>query len=99
INQRGEIITPKDNMLHGITRKKILEAGKDKFQFIEGPVSVDDLYQAREAFLTGTTKKVLPIRQVDEQQIGAGHPGPVTRKVMDLFANLEADYVKQHSQS
>ena len=38
-----------------------------------------------EAFLTSTTKEVLPVVQIDDLEIGAGHPGPVTLRVMALF--------------
>jgi branched-subunit amino acid aminotransferase/4-amino-4-deoxychorismate lyase len=45
----------------------------------------EDLFGADEAFLTGTTREVLPIVQVDERVIGAGRPGPVTVKLLAAF--------------
>ena len=36
-------------------------------------------------FLTGTTVEVLPVTQVDEQPVGAGKPGALTRRLQELF--------------
>ena len=44
---------------------------------------------ADEIFLTGTTKDVMPIRQVDETVVGTGEPGPVTRQLLALFDKRE----------
>ncbi len=45
----------------------------------------DDLFDADEAFLTSTTREVLPIVTVDGRPIGSGRPGPVTRKLLDAY--------------
>jgi len=48
-------------------------------------LTMDDLLGADEAFLSSTTREILPVRQVDESLIADGRPGPVTRKVMAAF--------------
>jgi branched-subunit amino acid aminotransferase/4-amino-4-deoxychorismate lyase len=45
----------------------------------------DDLLQADEAFLTSSTRELVPIVQVDARKIGSGLPGPVTRALLDRF--------------
>ena len=45
----------------------------------------DDLFGADEAFLTSTTRELVPIVKVDDHQIGAGTPGRVTRALLDGF--------------
>jgi branched-chain amino acid aminotransferase len=42
-----------------------------------------DLYLADEAFLTGTAAEVVPIRSVDDHEIG--EPGPMTRKIQEIY--------------
>ena len=38
-----------------------------------------------EAFFTGTAVEVTPIRELDDRRIGDGSPGPITRRLQDLF--------------
>jgi branched-subunit amino acid aminotransferase/4-amino-4-deoxychorismate lyase len=45
----------------------------------------DDLFGADEAFLTSTTREVVPIVRVDERHIGTGRPGPVVRRLLDVY--------------
>ena len=51
----------------------------------EGKFSLDDLYLADEAFLTGTAAEVTPVREVDGRLIGPGTPGPVTKKLQSAY--------------
>ena len=44
-----------------------------------------DLYTADEAFLTGTAAEVVPIREVDDRTVGDGTPGPVTKKIQEVY--------------
>jgi branched-chain amino acid aminotransferase len=44
-----------------------------------------DLYIADEAFMSGTAAEVVPISSVDDRQVGDGTPGPVTRKIQELY--------------
>jgi branched-chain amino acid aminotransferase len=48
----------------------------------------DELYLADEAFFTGTAAEVTPIKDVDRRQIGAGKPGPITKKVQDIYFDI-----------
>lgn len=78
ITKDGMIATPKRNILQGITRKKIIELASKDFPVEERIVTLNDIRAAKEAFMTSTTKRVLPIIQVDNTIIGDGHPGPIT---------------------
>jgi branched-subunit amino acid aminotransferase/4-amino-4-deoxychorismate lyase len=55
----------------------------------ERPVRVEEVWNAEEAFMTGTTKKVLPVVRIGDRIIGNGTPGIHTRKLMALFAEFE----------
>ena len=50
-----------------------------------------DLFAADEAFLTSTTREVVPIVTVDDRPIGSGKPGPVTRALLEAFAGWPTD--------
>ncbi len=77
---------PLTSILPGITRDCILTLARDMgIPAKEGRFSLDDLYLADEAFLTGTAAEVTPIREVDHRIIGSGKPGPITRKLQEAF--------------
>lgn len=80
------LVTPKENILLGITRMVLLELCRGVFPIEERAVPVGELDETGEAFLCGTTKGVIPVVRVDDRVIGDGKPGPNTRRVMDLFA-------------
>ncbi len=84
----GKIITPKDDILLGITRKAAMIAAGNHFPIEEREVSVDEMYAADEAFLTSSFKDVVPVVKVGDKAIADGKPGPVTREVMRLFHEL-----------
>jgi branched-chain amino acid aminotransferase len=81
-------------LLPGITRGLIFEIGRNAGIEVREQVLCDDhLFGADEAFLTSTTREVLPIVAVDERAIGSGKPGVVTRRLLKAFRDFarEAD--------
>jgi branched-chain amino acid aminotransferase len=84
--KRGRIITPPTSAgaLEGITQSSVMTIARDLGIECEiGHILRSDLYTADEAFLSGTAAEVVPIRSVDDREIG--DPGPVTRKVQEVF--------------
>jgi branched-chain amino acid aminotransferase len=84
----GAALTPplSAGLLPGITREVILEmAPAVGVPVRESTLHDDDLFEADEAFLTGTTREILPIVEVDGQKIGSGVPGAVTQKLHAEF--------------
>ena len=80
------LVTPKDGMLHGITRKQVLSIAADKGIPIElREVHLEELPGFKEVFLTSSTRGVLPIVQIDTQIIGDGKPGAMTKMLRDAF--------------
>ena len=51
----------------------------------EAVFTLEDVYAAREVFLTGTTTFVLPVVQIDEVVIANGHPGECARDLRDRY--------------
>ena len=73
-------------LLPGITREFVLEIGREVgVEMREQILHDDDLLGANEAFLTSTTREVLPIVAVDERKVGDGSPGVVTRVLLQAF--------------
>ena len=74
-------------ILGGITREVVLELAAAHGDPRPGGAAASraDLLGADEAFLSSTTREVMPIRQVDDRVIGEGRPGPLTRRLMDAF--------------
>ncbi|SFD97154.1 aminotransferase class IV [Spirosoma endophyticum] len=82
------LITPSRHILHGITRRTILQLAQSDFQVEERPVLLSELYDADEAFTTSSTKKVLPITQIGDLTIGNGHVGPKSKFLLEQFNEL-----------
>lgn len=83
----GELRTPPlTSILPGITRDAVLTLARDQgLPVREAKFSLDDLYLADEAFLTGTAAEVTPVREVDGRLIGKGAPGPLTQRLQTQF--------------
>lgn len=94
VKQDGTVVTPEKGVLKGITRKNVLYLAGKKYKAETGRVTLSDIMQAKEAFLTSTTKRILPIVQVDEHVIGDGKPGPVTLGLLEDLKVLEEEYLK-----
>jgi branched-chain amino acid aminotransferase len=86
--KNGEALTPPFDagLLAGITREFLFEVGREAGITVREAVLKDpDLFGADEAFLTSTTREVVPIVRVDDKTIGAGVPGPITRTLLQAF--------------
>ena len=79
------LITPNRKILRGITRKVVLELAKDHFKIEERNVTLKELLDADEVFTTSSTKKVLPITQIDNKIIADGKVGKTTKFLLDLI--------------
>lgn len=82
----GTIVTPPTSAgaLEGITQDAVHRIADDLgIPYVQGNLLRSDLYTADEAFLSGTAAEIVPIRSVDERDIG--DPGPVTRAIQDVF--------------
>jgi len=83
-----DVLTPplSDGLLPGITRRFVLDlAHALGLTAREVSLVPEDLWRAREAFLTGTTREITPIVRVDGRSIGNGRPGPVTTRLLEAF--------------
>jgi branched-subunit amino acid aminotransferase/4-amino-4-deoxychorismate lyase len=68
---------------------KVLELAAINHKVEEQPITIDDIKNAREAFITSSTKKILPVVQVDDFVIGREGVNPVSRHLYTQFLSLE----------
>ncbi|MGO8055712.1 aminotransferase class IV, partial [Rhizobium leguminosarum] len=78
VTKENKLVTPAHNILKGITRKNVLQLASSIMEVEERDIKLTELLDAAEVFLTSTTKKVLPVLNVDGNAIGNARPGPVT---------------------
>ena len=93
VDKDGQIVTRdlSNAILPGVTRKVILEAARDaQLTIVERKFRPEDAAQAREAFLTAASAGAMPIVTIDGKSVGDGKPGPVTRRIQELYERLAA---------
>jgi len=88
IVEKGRVLTPPigEGLLQGITRGWLLErlpsAG---IPVTEAAIGLERLLRADEVFLSGTVKGIMPVTLIDGRPVGAGKPGPVARRGIELY--------------
>lgn len=76
-------------LLNGITRDSIMTLAREAgLEVVERDMPREYLYLCDELFMCGTAAEITPIRSVDGRPVGTGKPGPVTRRIQDLFFGL-----------
>lgn len=86
---------PRSNVLPGITRKVILElTAKAGIACEIAPLTVQQLLEADECFITNSVMEVMPVCRIERKSIGADRPGDLTRKIGALY-RTELDAVTQ----
>jgi branched-chain amino acid aminotransferase len=80
---KGTLVTPGRGILSGVTRKVVLQLAKGLFPIEIRDITQKELMTADEIFITGTSKGVVPVVQVDDSIIGTGLPGQHTKRLME----------------
>lgn len=85
--QDGALLTaPAADVLAGVTQLELLKlAAGLELPVVQRPLPLAELPRWDEAFLTSTSRHVLPLVRIDEQPIGDGRPGPITRRLQQAF--------------
>ncbi len=87
--KNGQLITPAvtDNILEGITRRRLLEIAREDLDIpiVERSIDRTELYTADEVFLCGTGAQISPVIEIDRRVIGTGRPGPITRDLSRTY--------------
>ncbi|MGR6432641.1 D-amino-acid transaminase [Rhizobium sp. PAMB 3174] len=88
VTQDGTLVTRQlsSDILAGITRHSVLKCASDlQIKVEERAFSVEEIRNAREAFSTSASGFVNPVVKVDDTQIGNGLPGPVARRLREVY--------------
>ena len=96
IVRRGEVWTSTgDYCMNGITRGKVIDICRaNAIPVHVRNFSLVDTYSADEAFLTGTFGAQTPVSEIDGRTIGDGRPGPMVKRIRNLYEQLIEDQVK-----
>ena len=87
----GELTTPptSEGALPGITRAAVIDLAKEMgLPCRQSVMTLYDVYNSDEAFLTGTAAEVIPMVTCDRRTIGNGKPGPITGRIIKAFQQL-----------
>jgi len=97
VTKDGSIVTRNlsNDILHGITRAAVLKlAAEAQMKIVERPFTIAEAQGAAEAFITAASTFVCPVIEIDGQQVGEGRPGPVAKRLREIYlANARATAV------
>jgi D-alanine transaminase len=91
VTHDGKIVTRHlgTEILHGITRKSVMELAKrENLEIEERPFTPEEAVEAREAFSTSASAFVMPVVKIDGHVLGNGAPGPVSEKMRKLYVEM-----------
>ena len=94
----NKLISRKNNetILSGITRQAVLKLiEQEDLVFEERPFTIEEAYEASEAFYTSASVFVMPVISIDKKIIGNGEPGVLTLKLRNLYENFAKSFINQ----
>jgi branched-chain amino acid aminotransferase len=84
-------------ILPGVTRASVLKLAQDAgYSVVEGLIPREMLLISDEIFFSGTAAEITPIRSVDKIPVGDGKPGPVTRRLQEVFFDVVRNANDKH---
>jgi D-alanine transaminase len=89
VDASGALVTRdlSNAILPGVTRRSLLALAREaQISIVERRFMASEAQAAREAFLTAATAAAIPIVAIDGVTVGTGKPGPLTRKLAELYA-------------
>ncbi|MRU15715.1 D-amino-acid transaminase [Roseovarius sp. A21] len=84
----GKIITRQlsNDILHGITRAAVLRFAREaQMEVEERSFTIDEAKEADEAFVTSASAFVMPVVEIDGDSLGGGTPGPVAKRLREIY--------------
>ena len=90
VNHHNEVITSATGILQGVIRKQVLKLKINGLKIIERDFSLQELKTCKEAFVTSSTKNIMPVSSIDGVTIGHGQAGQVTTELATAFSKLIA---------
>lgn len=94
VTKENEVVTASDKTLKGVIRKNILNLDNSGFRFTERDITLEDLKNASEAFITSTTKHILPVLRINQENVGNGKAGEISKKLaLLLFEKVKQELI------
>ncbi len=91
------LITADRNTLKGITRKKVIDLAMEIMGVEIRDVKKSEIYDAKETFITSSTKGVLPVVMIDDHVVGDGKVGEWSKQLIQKFNTLQGDYIQNNA--
>ncbi|MGB0573922.1 MAG: D-amino-acid transaminase [Hyphomicrobiales bacterium] len=94
----NKLISRKNNekILSGTTRQAVLKLLElEGLSFDERPFTIEEAYDADEAFYTSASVFVMPVISIDDRMINDGMPGNLTLKLRNLYENFAKSSIKK----
>jgi len=85
----GKLVTPKNEILPGVTKKVVLSIAKRlKIGVEEREIKLSEIKNFQEAFLSASNKEIMPVVRIDETIVGNGRVGKITQRLMKEFRQM-----------
>jgi D-alanine transaminase/branched-chain amino acid aminotransferase len=95
VSQSDAIVTPVRNMLHGVTRRQILRVAQSiGLKVEERDLPLTEVMQAKEAFISSSTKRIIPVSRIDDQQFPSSD---LTRYLWEAVMRHEMEHISLHT--
>lgn len=90
------LCTARENILLGITRETIIAVAQQRgLEMKYQPLKRDQLDTIAEAFITSSSRGIVPVIQIDKVTVGEGSPGPITKRLLAAYE----DYVLANAET
>ncbi|MEY4052039.1 MAG: hypothetical protein RIR64_1024 [Bacteroidota bacterium] len=90
VTKDNVLVTAEKNMLNGVTRKNILAVCKANGIIVETrDLQLSEILEAKEAFITSSTKRIIPVHQVDDIILKPNYSDALSKTIYDLLVQLE----------
>ena len=90
ITKENILVTPKEKILHGITRKKIITLAKKLgIKIEERDIQLNEIPEIKEAFITSSTKRMLPISKIDDYKLDDLYTSGIMQIIWQQLVELE----------
>jgi len=93
--QNEVLCTAQRDILLGVTRTMVIRAARGRGVEVRySPLNLNQLSAVKEAFITSSSRGIVPVIQIDEVKIGQGSPGKITKLLMTAYI----EYVSKHAE-
>lgn len=84
--KEGKLGTARHGILLGVTRRTVLRVARGRgVEIVYKPLKLDDVPAVEEAYITSSSRGIVPVVQIDGSMVGEGRPGPITHALMEAY--------------